>query len=167
MTRETTCPACLNAITFNDRRAGESVACPHCKAAMRLPEIQPEQSPPITLEYATGAAPTRGSSVGPAFIVLAFVAGLCLAIGLLIAVTGGKSIAAGACYAMFWVVLAVALIFGLAGGFMWPIRVAYRRQHPHREAIEIAALCGLLFLPFWLGACVWAHMTPEGGQSSE
>lgn len=170
MKRQATCPACVRSFPFDNLRGGQSVACPHCGEPMRLPERVAEPGPPpATLDYATKPRRSRAKSSGLALIGLAFIALAFMAVGLLTSILGGSRGAAGACFAFSWIFGALALIVGLAGGFMWPIRVAYHRGHPQREAVEIAALCGLLFFPFWLAACIWAHTVPEpeGENSSE
>lgn len=161
MQRKTTCPSCLHAIEFDNRQGGQSVACPSCREPMRLPERMAEPSPPpVTLEYAT-TQPRQPGEVGTALIVMAFMGGLFMLVGSVFSFSASTQDAALICRILGWLTLAAAVVAGLCGGFMWPIRVAERRRHPHREAIKIAALCGLLFLPFWLAAAVWAHTVPE------
>ncbi|MCH8821945.1 MAG: DUF3302 domain-containing protein [Planctomycetes bacterium] len=59
----------------------------------------------------------------------------------------------------------IALIVGvlitvfIAG---WPGRIAKRRGHPNREAINICGWIGILLWPCWIVAIIWAHTSTKG-----
>jgi hypothetical protein len=46
----------------------------------------------------------------------------------------------------------------------WPIRVAYVRQHPSLDAIQILAALGLCVPFLWFIALIWAYAVPRQGR---
>jgi hypothetical protein len=69
----------------------------------------------------------------------------------------------------FAFVILVVLVLLAAWAFVklakWPKIVATERGHPHVDAINVLSWGGLLLTAglAWLGALVWAHVTPAGG----
>jgi hypothetical protein len=52
------------------------------------------------------------------------------------------------------------------GTYVWlgslPGSVAAGRGHPHADAVTVCGWLGLLFLPLWPIALVWAFVSPRG-----
>jgi Protein of unknown function (DUF3302) len=69
---------------------------------------------------------------------------------------------------LWWLCLAivVGLFIGIAYLIFWlgklPGETARARGHPQASAISIAGWLGLIFLPLWPVAMVWAYLAPAG-----
>jgi hypothetical protein len=48
-----------------------------------------------------------------------------------------------------------------------PGQIAHRRKHPSAEAIWVCGWFGLIFLPLWLVAYIWAHSVPAQGAARD
>ena len=60
-------------------------------------------------------------------------------------------------FALAVIVLAISIIIiGIAVIHTYPGRVAKARRHPQAKAIEVTSLLGLLILPLWFFAAIWA-----------
>jgi hypothetical protein len=60
---------------------------------------------------------------------------------------------------MFILLLSVAIIVvGIILIHELPYRIAKRRGHPQQDAIRCMAIMGLILLPLWLFAMIWAYM---------
>jgi len=55
----------------------------------------------------------------------------------------------------FVVLSTIALIVVLG---MLPGHLAHKRRHPYAQAVAIAGWVGLVFLPLWPLALIWAHV---------
>ena len=72
--------------------------------------------------------------------------------------------------ALWWLclVIVIGLVVGAAWFIYWlgklPGETAHARGHPQASAITVCGWLGLLFLPLWPIALVWAYMTPAGRQ---
>ena len=69
---------------------------------------------------------------------------------------------------LWWLCLAivVGLFIGVAYLIFWlgklPGETARARGHPQTSAITVAGWIGLIFLPLWPIAMVWAYLVPAG-----
>lgn len=70
--------------------------------------------------------------------------------------------------ALWW--LCLAIVIGLSIAAVWfvywlgklPGETAYTRGHPQASSITVCGWLGLLFLPLWPIAMVWAYLIPPG-----
>jgi hypothetical protein len=82
--------------------------------------------------------------------------------------TGAEVIGQSSFDAIWWLCLAIliGLFFGAAWFIYWlgrlPGETAHTRGHPQASAITVCGWLGLLFLPFWPIALVWAYLIPAG-----
>jgi uncharacterized membrane protein len=51
----------------------------------------------------------------------------------------------------------ITIILGVVKLHTYPGKVAVRRNHPQKDAIDVTALLGLLIFPLWMLALVWAY----------
>jgi uncharacterized membrane protein len=51
----------------------------------------------------------------------------------------------------------IAIILGIVKLHTYPGRVAVKRNHPQKDAIDVTALLGLLLFPLWMLALIWAY----------
>lgn len=71
---------------------------------------------------------------------------------------------------LWWLclVIVIGLFIGAAWVIYWlgklPGETAHSRGHPQASAITVCGWLGLLFLPLWPIALVWAYMLPSGRQ---
>ena len=56
-------------------------------------------------------------------------------------------------------IVGIAVVIFLGG---WPGRIAKRRGHANREAINICGWIGILLWPCWIVAIIWAHTSTKG-----
>jgi len=74
--------------------------------------------------------------------------------------------------AMFILLLSVVIIvLGIILIHELPYRIARRRGHPQQDAIRCMAIMGLILIPLWLLAMIWAYMRSDvscfGGKSDK
>jgi hypothetical protein len=69
---------------------------------------------------------------------------------------------------LWWLclVIVIGLFIGVAYFIYWlgklPGETAYSRGHPQASAITICGWLGLVFLPLWPIALIWAYLIPAG-----
>ena len=62
---------------------------------------------------------------------------------------------------LFLILFAVIIIvWGIAIVHTLPGKIATKRNHSQAKAIEVMSLLGLLMVPLWMGALIWAYMEP-------
>jgi hypothetical protein len=72
---------------------------------------------------------------------------------------------------IWWLCLAITIaLFAAAAWFIYwlgklPGETAYRRGHPQASAITACGWLGLLFLPLWPIALIWAYVLPAGHEA--
>ena len=60
-------------------------------------------------------------------------------------------------YFIFSLFILVFLLFFYLLIIPIPINIAKKRKHSKKDAIKVCSWCGLLFLPCWVIALIWAH----------
>lgn len=61
----------------------------------------------------------------------------------------------------------IVIILGIVEIHTYPGKVAERRGHPQKDAIEVTSLMGLLIFPLWMLALVWSYSGAVIGQLYE
>lgn len=51
----------------------------------------------------------------------------------------------------------ITIILGIVQLHTYPGKIAEKRGHPQRDAIEATSIMGLLIFPLWMLALVWAY----------
>jgi hypothetical protein len=51
----------------------------------------------------------------------------------------------------------IIIILGIVKIHTYPGKIATKRKHPQKDAIDVASLLGLLFFPLWMFALIWAY----------
>ncbi len=54
----------------------------------------------------------------------------------------------------------VVIVFGIIKIHELPGIIAKKRNHPQADAIQISSILGLLLLPLWFFALIWAYTKP-------
>lgn len=62
----------------------------------------------------------------------------------------------------FLLVIAVIIVWGIVIIHSYPGKVAEKRGHPQKAAIDAMSVMGLLIFPLWMFALIWAYMRPVG-----
>ena len=82
--------------------------------------------------------------------------------------TLGAAVGQASFDALWWLclVIVIGLFIGAAWFLYWlgklPGETAHARGHPQAAAITVCGWLGLLFLPLWPIAMVWAYLIPAG-----
>jgi uncharacterized membrane protein YidH (DUF202 family) len=65
------------------------------------------------------------------------------------------------CTALFLLFFSVVIIIvGIIKIHELPGNIAKKRNHPQKDAIHVTSLLGLLILPLWFIALIWAYAKP-------
>jgi hypothetical protein len=51
----------------------------------------------------------------------------------------------------------IVIILGIVKLHTYPGKIAAKRKHPQKDAIEVTSLLGLLVFPLWMFALIWAY----------
>ena len=51
----------------------------------------------------------------------------------------------------------ITIILGIVELHTYPGKVAEKRGHPQKDAIEATSLMGLIIFPFWMLALIWSY----------
>ena len=51
----------------------------------------------------------------------------------------------------------IIIILGIVEVHTYPGKVAEKRGHPQKDAIEATSLMGLIIFPFWMLALIWSY----------
>jgi uncharacterized membrane protein len=51
----------------------------------------------------------------------------------------------------------ITIILGIVEVHTYPGKVAEKRGHPQKDAIEATSLMGLIIFPFWMLALIWSY----------
>ena len=51
----------------------------------------------------------------------------------------------------------ITIILGVVELHTYPGKVAEKRGHPQKDAIEATSLMGLIIFPFWMLALIWSY----------
>jgi hypothetical protein len=60
----------------------------------------------------------------------------------------------------FLFVILIIIVWGIVLLHSYPGKVAERRGHPQKSAIDAMSVMGLLIFPLWMFALIWAYMRP-------
>jgi len=60
----------------------------------------------------------------------------------------------------FLFVILIIIVWGIVLLHSYPGKVAERRGHPQKAAIDAMSVMGLLIFPLWMFALIWSYMRP-------
>lgn len=61
----------------------------------------------------------------------------------------------------------IVIILGIVQVHTYPGKIAEKRGHPQKDAIEATSLMGLIIFPFWMFALIWSYSNAVIGRLIE
>ena len=166
-----TCPGCKKSFNVDDKFAGKTGPCPHCKARITVPQQQPEVTVHAPAEFSSGGKSTTGKLVLKPIArektritplgIAAVGGGVVAAIGYAVAIR----LMAGEPGSMKQIVLCgvglLAIAPPLAVAAYTVLRDVELGPYRGKELYIRAAICGLVYAILWAGFAYVKHVLGE------